>query len=152
MKRVLLGMALIAAFASLAYGQEQSASARKAIEANAKNFVAAFNRGDAAGVAEIYAVDAKLLPPNGPIVEGRQAIQTFWANAISAGLKIPSITPVDVVASGNLAVDRGTYASTVPAAGGGTTAEAGKYVVVWKRQGRSWKIAYDIWNSDKALP
>jgi ketosteroid isomerase-like protein len=103
-------------------------------------------------VAQLYAVDAKLLPPNGPIVEGREAIQTFWANAITAGLKIQSIIPIDVATGGNIAVDRGTYASTIPAAGGGTAAEGGKYIVVWKRQGRGWKIAYDIWNSNKPLP
>jgi uncharacterized protein (TIGR02246 family) len=148
MRRILLGTILIAAFSSLAYGQSASANTRKAIEANLKTFVAAFNRGDAAAVAALYAVDAKLLPPNGPIVEGRANIQTFWAGGISAGLKIVSLTATDVNVAGNLAIETGKYVSTVPA-GGGTTTDEGKYVVVWRREGRAWKIIRDVFNSDK---
>lgn len=149
MRRILLGAILIAAFASLAHGQSTPASTRKAIEANLKSFVDAFNKGDAAGVAAIYATNAKLLPPNGAMVEGRQNIQTFWAGGIDAGLKIVSLTAVDVTPAGNLAIETGKYVSTVPAASGGTTTDEGKYVVVWRREGRGWKIIRDIFNSDK---
>jgi uncharacterized protein (TIGR02246 family) len=152
MRRMLLVTILIAAFASLAQGQSSSASARKAIEANLKSFVIAFNKGDAAGVAANYATNAKLLPPNGAIVEGRQNIQTFWQGGIDAGLKIWSLTTVDVTPAGNLAIETGKYVTTVPAAGDTTTSDEGKYVVVWQRQGRGWKIIRDIFNSDKPMP
>jgi len=140
---------LIAAFSSLAYGQNASANTRKAIEANLKTFVAAFNKGDAATVAALYALDAKLLPPNGPIVEGRANIQTFWAAGITAGLKLWSLTPTDVTVAGNLAIETGKYVTTVPAAGDTTVSDEGKYVVVWRREGRGWKIIRDVFNSDK---
>ena len=149
MRKILLGTILIAAFASLAYGQTATASASKAIEANAKAFTEAFNKGDTAAVAAIYATDAKLLPPNGAMIEGRQGIQTFWAGAASAGLKLVSLTAIDVTATGTYAVETGKYVSTVPAPGGGTSTDEGKYVVVWRRNGRDWKIIRDIWNSDK---
>ena len=151
MRRVLFGVVLIAAFASLAQGQNASASARKAIEANLKAFIEAFNKGDAAGVAALYAMDAKLLPPNAKLVEGRANIQTFWGSAASAGVKIVSLTPSDVTATGVYAIEMGKYVTTMPAASGGTTTEEGKYIVVWQRQGRDWKIISDIWNSDKPV-
>lgn len=137
---------------SLAYSQTTPESARKAIEANAKAFVAAFNKGDAAGVAAIYAVDAKLLPPNGAMVEGRPNIQAFWAGAAKAGLKLVSLTSIDVTTAGNLAIETGKYVATPPAAGGSTTTDEGKYVVVWQREGSGWVIVRDIWNSDKPQP
>jgi uncharacterized protein (TIGR02246 family) len=149
MRRILLSTILIAAFASLANGQTATASARKAIEANSKAFTEAFNKGDTAAVAAIYATDAKVLPPNGAMVEGRANIQTFWGSAASAGLKIVSLTTTDVTATGVYAVETGKYVTTVPAAGGGTMTDEGKYVVVWRREGRIWKIIRDIWNSDK---
>jgi ketosteroid isomerase-like protein len=30
--------------------------------------------------------------------------------------------------------------------------DQGKYLVIWKRQGQTWKIARDIWNTSKPLP
>lgn len=149
MRRVLFGVALIVAFASLAQGQNTSASTRKAIDENLKVFIEAFNKGDAAGVAAIYAMDAKLLPPNAKLVEGQANIQTFWGRAISAGVKVVSLTTSDVTGTGDYAIDTGKYVTTMPAASGGTTTDEGKFVVVWQRQGSSWKIIRDIWNSDK---
>jgi uncharacterized protein (TIGR02246 family) len=147
MKRIVLVTLIMAVSATAAYSQTASA-ARKAIEANDKAFTAAFNNGDAAAVAAMYGTDAKLLPPNGPIVEGRANIQTFWAGGISAGLKMVSLTPVDVTVAGNLAIETGKYVTNVPA-GGATVTDEGKYVVVWRREGRGWKIIRDIFNSDK---
>ena len=71
MRKIILGTIIVAVFASLANGQDASASARKAIEANLKAFVDAFNKGDAATVAAIYATDAWLsrrqpTPENSP--------------------------------------------------------------------------------------
>ena len=151
MKRLLLGAILIAAFASLAYGQNQAAGARKAVEENNKKLVAALNRGDAAAAAAIYATDAKAFPPNSQVVEGRQNIQALWAGFVSGGLKLQSLNSVDVNLNGNVAVETGKYVVTVPTASGGTITDEGKYVVVWKRQGRGWKIFRDIWNSDKPV-
>jgi ketosteroid isomerase-like protein len=32
---------------------------------------------------------------------------------------------------------------------GGTEADRGKYIVIWKNQGGLWKLHRDIWNSSK---
>lgn len=148
MRRLVFVILIIAVSNIAIYGQNASA-ARKAIEANAKAFTAAFNKGDIAAVALMYATDAKLLPPDNKIVEGRANIQNFWSGASTAGLKLVSLTPVDVTVAGNLAVETGKYVTTIPGAGGATLTNEGKYVVVWRREGRGWKIIRDIFNSDK---
>lgn len=150
MKRMLLLTLIVAASATVAYSQPASA-ARKAIEANAKTFIEELNKGNAAGVAQIYAIDAKLLPPNDKMIEGRANIQTFWAGAIGAGLKLTSLSITTLTPAGNLLVETGKYVSTIPGAGGATITDEGKYVVVWRREGRGWKIIRDIFNSDKPV-
>ena len=145
MKRHLVVALLVICVASITQAQQ---SARTVIEANTKQFIEAFNRGDAAAVAKMYVVEARVLPPNAQMVSGRANIQTFWQGAISAGLKMVSLETEHVETQGNIAVEVGRYTSTIPGAGGVTATDKGKYVVVWKREGKSWKLAVDIFNSD----
>ena len=148
MKRQLLVTLLMICAATVAEAQQ---SARTAIEANTKQFIEAFNKGDAAAVANMYTADARLLPPNGEMVEGRENIQKFWQGAISAGLKMVTLETVHVESQGNIAVEVGRYTSTITRAGA-TTTDKGKYVVQWKREGQNWKLAVDIFNSNMPLP
>jgi uncharacterized protein (TIGR02246 family) len=147
MKRLLLAVTIITTMCSLAFSQSQSA--QKAIEANTKQFIEAFNKGDAAAVANMYTMDARVLPPNAEMVEGRANIQKFWQGAITAGLKLSTLETVNVEQQGNIAVEIGRYTSTMPGAGGTTTTDQGKYVVLWKRDGKSWKLAVDIFNTNR---
>lgn len=148
MRRIIFPALIIAACVTFAYSQPTSAT-RKAIEANAKTFVEEFGKGNAAAIAQMYAADAQVLPPNSAIVEGRANIQAFWKGAMDAGLKLTSLTPTTITPAGNLVIETGKYVSTMPGAGGATVTEEGKYVVVWRREGRKWKIIRDIFNSDK---
>ena len=149
MKKHFVVMLLVIWAASIAQAQQ---SIRTTIEANTKQFMEAFNKGDAAAVANMYAVEARLLPPNADMVVGRANIQTFWQGAISAGLKMVSLEAEHIETQGNLAVEVGRYTATTPGAGGATMTDKGKYVVVWKKEGASWKLAADIFNTNTPLP
>ena len=144
MKRLLPVTLLIICAASIVEAQQ---SARTAIEANTKQFTEAFNKGDAAAVANLYTTDARMLPPNAEMVDGRANIQKYWQGAMSAGVKMVSLETVHVETQGNIAVEIGRYTTTIPGAGSITTTDKGKYVVVWKREGGSWKLAVDIFNT-----
>jgi uncharacterized protein (TIGR02246 family) len=144
MKRQILITVLIICAASVAQAQD---SVRRVIEVNTRQFIEAFNKGDAAAVANMYTNDARVLPSNSEIIEGHANIQKFWQGAISSGMKLVSLEMVNLETHGNSAVEIGHYTSTIPSAGGITTTDKGKYVVVWKREGRSWKLAVDIFNT-----
>ena len=60
---------------------------RSAIAAGNTKFMAAFQRGDAAGVAACYTDDGQLLPPNGEPMTGTDSIAAFWQGAMAMGLK-----------------------------------------------------------------
>ena len=117
------------------------------IEKLNSDFMAAFNKGDMAAVGQMYAEDAYLLPPDTEIVKGRAAIQTFWANA-AAAIGDLKLTTVDVKPLGSDAArEIGTF--TLKTKGDKPQEVVGKYVVVWEKAGGQWKLAADIWNTNK---
>ena len=114
-----------------------------------KAFVEAFNRGDTAGVAGHYTKDAKALPPNAETVVGREAIQAMWQGAMDSGVKEATLETVEVTPMGeNTAFEIGKYVLKIQPEKGVTVTDTGKYVVLWKHDGESWKLDTDIWNSN----
>jgi len=110
-------------------------------------FITAFSKGDFAAVANLYAEDATVLPNGSTMVKGRTGIQAFWAQA---GQEIADIklTIVDVRPLGpEAAREIGTFILTTK--GQQSQQVVGKYVVVWQKVGSDWKLATDIWNTDK---
>ena len=109
-------------------------------------FKTAFNQGDSAKIAGLYTSDATLLPPDSERIDGRAAIQAFWQGAIEAGMKMDELQAVDVDASNDIASEVGKFVLSVPGESGPTKV-TGKYIVVWKREGHTWRLHRDIWNS-----
>jgi uncharacterized protein (TIGR02246 family) len=109
-------------------------------------FKSAFNQGDSATIASLYTPDATLLPPDSERIDGRAAIQAFWQGAIDAGMKMDELQAVDVDASNEIAGEVGKFVLSVPGENGPTKV-TGKYIVVWKREGHTWRLHRDIWNT-----
>ena len=118
-------------------------SVRDAIEAASKGFAETLGKGQAAKIADMYAEGARVMPPNGAVIKERQRIQEFWQGFIDSGAKL-SLSTSDVEAQGNVAIEVGTYVMISP----DNKRDAGKFVVVWRRYKKDWKLAVDIWNSD----
>lgn len=121
--------------------------ARTHIDETMVRFVAAFNAGDGASVANLYTEDAALFPPGAERIDGRSAIQTFWQGAIDSGMKIDKLHAVEVDSGGNIAGEVGVFVLSVPG-DSGVTKVAGKYIVTWKRTGHTWQLHRDIWNTN----
>lgn len=141
----LVVMSVMLAAASIASAQQSSAAVRKAIVAASAEFSAAFARGDGAGVAALYSESAQVFQPNGNIINGRAAIQTFWQGGIDSGLKQAKLETVEVYGTGALVAEVGTYSVL---GGNGEVLDSGKYIVLWKREKGKWRLYRDIWNSN----
>lgn len=124
------------------------ADPKSEIEARAKEWLDKYNAGDAAGVASMYDDAARLLPPMQDEVEGKMKVQEFWQGVMAAGVKSAAFEVVEVHAGGNLATEVGRY---VMKGADGQQLDHGKYIVLWKKQKKSWVILRDIWNSS-AMP
>ena len=147
--RWLLLPAIAAALLSCTAEELDVSAARKAIEMQWAVFTAAFSKADAAGVADLYTEDATLLPPNGDSIKGKRGIEEFWKGGFGMGLKDVTLTTVDVGGSGDTAYEVGKYELKIQPAGQDAMSDAGKYLVIWKRQADgTWKVHVDIWNTN----
>ena len=129
-------------------GLAAPAAAQKAtIEAANAKWMEFFNKGDFDGVASLYTTDATAFPPGSGMVKGRAAIGAMW-KGIAEQMTDPKVTTMDVRRLGPAAArEIGTFSLKTK----GTTPKevTGKYVVIWQKVGRDWKLATDIWNEGK---
>ncbi|UCF19583.1 MAG: SgcJ/EcaC family oxidoreductase [Gemmatimonadota bacterium] len=120
-----------------------------AINGVADSFRDAVLAGDWAGAAAVFTADAVRLPPNAPLVQGREAIQAAMEAEAYTYTAFTNPT-TEIVGSGDVAYARGTYSITVAVAGmPEPVSDTGKYVATFRKQADgSWLGALDIWNSD----
>lgn len=125
------------------------AQVRQAIEkANAK-FGEAVRKGDGAAIAALYAEDAKLLPPNSEMIQGKDGIKAFWTGGLQMGIKDAVLKTVEVLGMRDVVYEIGKYDLTIKPEGQGTIKDIGKYLVIWKRSADgTWKLLVDIWNTN----
>ena len=98
----------------------------------------------------MYAEDAVRLPPNGPSVTGRAAIEEFMTNF--PPVTQFHITNVTVEGSGDMAYVHGTLHLVMTGPDGSTIEDTGKFIEIRRKVGDRWLLAYDIFNSDLPLP
>ena len=118
----------------------------RAIEQANSAFSAAYEKGDAKAVAEMYTEAGRLFPPNSEIVEGRLAIENFWKSVMAGGIVRVELKTVEVESFGDSIVESGRATLFGQ---GGMVLDKGKYVVLWKKVGGKWKLHRDCWNSSQ---
>ena len=139
------GIALAIAFL---IGLIAPAAAQKAeIETANGKWVAFFNKGDFDGVASLYTADAAAFPPGSTMAKGRAAIGAMW-KSMADQMTDPKVMAIDVKRLGPAAArEIGTF--SLKTKGSPPKEVTGKYVVLWEKVGRDWKLATDIWNEGK---
>jgi uncharacterized protein (TIGR02246 family) len=123
--------------------------ALKAVKAANAAFAGALAEGDARAIAELYTEDARLLPPNAQVVQGRKAVERFWKEAIASGVVGIDLITVEVDVFNDTLVEQGRSRIFGKAK---SVIDEGKYLVVWKRIDGTWKLHRDCWNSSKPAP
>jgi uncharacterized protein (TIGR02246 family) len=134
------------AFAPVAHADPQT---QAAIEAQYAKFSAAVAAGKADAVAALYTKDAILMPPAAPPMVGRGAIEKTFEALMGMGIAGVAFDVQEVELLGDTATEVGGYTLT---AKGGQIADQGKYVVIWKREGATWYLHRDIFNTNIAPP
>jgi uncharacterized protein (TIGR02246 family) len=150
-RALLLGVAVIATACSQAPAPPAAPETDAApIDAVRNQFQTAYNAGDAAAVAALYADDAVMQPDHHAAVVGKAAITQYYQDAFSQAAMNISITPGQTERMGNMAHEHGTFTVTVtPKAGGNAMTDQGNYLVILEQGADGvWKLAHDIDNSD----
>ncbi len=117
------------------------------IKALSKNWVETYNQNDWEGLAALFTPDAIMMPPNGLVVEGRDAIAK-WEMANETGFRI-AFELEAIEGRGDLAYIRGRSCVFIPDGAGGYDVDVGKFLEVRKQQSNGdWLIEADIFNSN----
>jgi ketosteroid isomerase-like protein len=108
-----------------------------------------YMEGDVQSLVNAYTDDGKIFPGNLPIIEGMSGLEEYWT--IPEGVKIVhhKIKPEEIKVIKKYAYDYGYYEGATLSADGKKSTWQGKYVIVWKKVGKDWKIYLDIWNRVK---
>src|SRR4029450_8337394 len=133
------------------------AEARRQIEAAALEIWQGVARGDSAAILAHYADDAIILGSGGPMLQGKAAVLrgkpaiAAFLQGLFGGNTLSDVkgNVTDIMISGDLAVETGTYAMTIIPKNGNAVADKGKYIHVWKKSvDGSWKVVRYVPNSD----
>jgi uncharacterized protein (TIGR02246 family) len=144
---VLTSLALLVATAGSAFAQQDDIRRLLVDE-----YTQAETSGNVDAKMRLYLADAVLLPADSDAVVGYQAVRE-WHQAVYARRSISQLsTTVDEVQTfSNWAFARGSWTGTIASkTGGEPTQEAGKFLVVLRRQpdGGSWRIVREIRNAN----
>ena len=124
-----------------------------AIRDQNKKWLEAIVAKDADAIANTYAEDGAMLPPNAAKVTGRESIKAMWTDLV----KIPGFAltfesqSIVLARSGDLAVDTQTY-KLVTGEGTSQITEVGKGVVTWTKRNGQWLVLTDMFSSDSPPP
>ena len=153
LRRIVLGCAIcLVAITSCKKMDETSAretfdmvATQKAIDKCNIAFMEAFNKGDSVGVANCYVSDAKLMPPNVSAKEGKSAIQTEIGSYFKSGIVKLNIISTGLWGDENMLVEENKW---IISDKDGNELDHGKSLAVYKKEGDSWKLFRDCFNSD----
>lgn len=138
---------LCAAFACAPPRMQDSASARRAIEARNAAAERWYVNGNVDSLVTIFGSDVRQFPPNMPAIVGRDSLRAFWAQAFQWGKWELDLQTEDVVASGPFATERGRYSLTfTPGTRSPLPAmrDRGNYLVFWRRDpDGQWRAIWD---------
>lgn len=95
-----------------------------------------------------------MMPPNGPIVKGKENIRAFFEPIYNRSDFSITWHPetVEIAESGEIGFVIGIYESQINDANGNPIEDKGKYIEIWRKQkDGKWKCTADIFNSDIPL-
>lgn len=120
-----------------------------AIEKVNQELESALAAGDAKRAAAIYTTDSQLLPPNSPMVSGKEDIIAFWQGGFDQGIGSADLETLELeIVSEDKAFEVGSFVIKNKQ---GVEINSGKYLIVWKKEKGAWKYHRDIWNSSISL-
>ena len=150
--RTLLIAMVICSFSQIVVGQKYIGKDKdiQQILKNIQKFSEHVMASDYEMISQSYTEDGKIFPNNREIIEGRTDVKGYWVLPEGMSISYHKITPVEIKIKGKEAYDYGYYEGTTKRENGEETSWKGKYVIVWKKVGKDWKMYLDIWNSIKS--
>jgi ketosteroid isomerase-like protein len=116
-----------------------------AIRKNAVDLAAAFNEKQVDKVLDFYAENSVFMPPNAPLLRGRDPLKSFYSTMIERGATDLRLEPEEISGHGPIAYESGTYSIVYEKTG---ARDRGKYLLVLRNMAGTWRTEKTIWSSD----
>ena len=147
MKTIHVAPPVVLALLALFAGCKAAAPPEAFPQAAADAWLGSFNGGDVAGLVLSYSADAKLLPPDEPIITGAEAIEAFW-QGYGPGQTRLEVSEVDSRKLGEFWFREGAYKAQFADEG---EPRVGKFIELWKQENGNWLLFRQIWNRNAPL-
>jgi len=146
---VLLSLFLISTFV---YSQD-NAELKEKVQSMNNKLAELMLAGDEDAMWEYYAEDVISMPSYQPMMKGMEECKKASQEMMESGMEMLEFksTVTDIIQSGDLVVDIGTYNITmkIPAMGNQPWSDHGKYMTIWEMQDEgSMKVKVETWNTD----
>jgi len=123
--------------------------AKKAIAASNAIYFESFVKNDPSIFIERYAEDACIMAPDAPAMCGREAAATFFRTAYQDyGLKNGKFITTAVYGEGKEYVTEEGFWQSFNATG--ELIDDGKFLVLWKKTSKGWKMFRDSFSSNRS--
>jgi uncharacterized protein (TIGR02246 family) len=110
------------------------------------SFMKAIKAEDVKTLVSLYTEEARVMPPNLPVVEGKENIVQMWEASFEMGSMHLQLKTISAEAFGATAIEEGKYKVLSP---DGQVLDTGKYIVIWKKVGGKWLLHQDIFNTSQ---
>jgi ketosteroid isomerase-like protein len=149
MKKIYLS-ALIVLLVAACQTKKDNQADIKAINNWTENYMAGIKTADVERLLSQESDDIFYLPPNQPIVSGKEAARKWLVAYFEYFIPEEKLNLQQVEIKGDYAFVRGNYTWLAKAKQGGQEfKDNGKFMDIFKRQTNGdWKCTHSIWNSD----
>lgn len=127
---------------------------RKIIEETNAKWQEAMKRNDIETIVSLYAPDATVLPPNRPMLRGREQIRVLFGTFPTKKVQVTKaiLNTLEVSGKDSTVYELGEYLLNYQREDGSEGADTGKYTTIWQLQNDGvWRMQADCWNSNKPL-
>ena len=139
-----IGISLVAVSCAAPAGDEFTKADTEAIRTRSQQLATAFNGKQLDAILELYADNSVFMPPNAPMLRGREPLREFYQDLIGRATNLRLETE-DVAGHGPLAYESGTFYLNYQ---DGAVRDRGKYIFIWRKTAGTWRTEKTIWSSD----
>jgi ketosteroid isomerase-like protein len=129
-------------------GPEFGRAEADAVRKTAADLAAAFNAKDVDAIMALFGPDAVFMPPNAPLVRGKDAIRNYFKDILAKGATGLRLDVADAGGGGVIGFQSGAYALTYETPGQPPFRDRGKYLFVLRNLNAKWVLDQTIWSSD----
>ena len=116
----------------------------EAIRQRTQQLATGFNGKQIDTILALYADNSVFMPPNAPVLRGREPLRAFYQDLIGRATSLRLETE-DVAGHGPIAYETGSYSLVYE---NGAVRDRGKYVFILHKANDVWLTEKTIWSSD----